>query len=428
MPSGRTTAAKNSLDPDASRRIVVTGIGAVSAFGWSADALWRGLEANRVAIGDPQQFDTTGQRTRIAAEVPAASEPVEARDARLSLADRFAVQAAREAAAQAVLAEDEPDLGVFFGSSTAGMREGEEYYADLVGTGEGRAPLRLLVSHPINGPGDAVARALGATGPVVTLSSACSSGTLAIGDALRALRAGEVDVAIAGGSDSLCQLTYAGFNSLRSVDEEPCSPFRGDRSGLSLGEGAAALVLEPLSRALARGVPPLAELIGAGASCDAHHMTAPHPEGEGAVVAIERAIRDASIDRGEVHFVSAHGTGTPLNDAAEWKALRAVFGDRAPSIPTTTAKGSLGHLLGTAGSIEAVATVQCLIAQRVHPTPGSGEIDSELSVDLVREQPRELSGDAIALSTNFAFGGANAALLFRAWNSSSGESNGRAIA
>jgi len=404
--------------PPTTRRIVVTGIGAVSAFGWSARELWQGLVENRVAIDEPKHFDTTGQRTAIAAEVPergAGSERAEG-EHRHSLADQFAVRAAKEAAAQAGLSDRELDLGIFFGSSTAGMREAEDYYADLVGAGTGRAPLRLLVSHPINGPGDAVARALGATGPVVTLSSACSSGTLAIGDALRALRAGEVDVVVAGGSDSLCRLTYAGFNSLRSVDEKPCSPFRGSRAGLSLGEGAAALVLEPLSRALARGAKPLAELVGAGASCDAHHMTAPHPDGEGAVIAIDRAIRDSSIAPEEVSFVSAHGTGTPLNDSAEWKALRSVFGERAASIPTTTAKGSLGHLLGTAGSIEAVATVQCLLARKVHPTPGVGEIDVELSVDLVRDTPRDLSSDAVALSTNFAFGGANAALLFRAWN------------
>lgn len=389
-------------------RVVISGIGAVSPFGWTAGALWRGLAAGRTAVAEPRGFDLAGQRTRVAAEVPPPSGEPPIGD---SIADRFAVAAAREAIAQAAIDPASVDVGVYFGSSTAGMREGEDYYAELIGCRQGRAPLRRLVSHQLNGPGDAVARALGASGPVLTVSSACSSGAQAIGEALRAVRAGEVEVAIAGGSDSLCRLTYAGFNALRSVDERPSRPFRGDRAGLSLGEGAAVVVVERADHAARRGATALALLLGAGASCDAHHMTAPEPEGRGALLAIRQALADASLEPDAIAFVQAHGTGTPLNDVAEWRAFHAAFGDRARRLPVTSAKGAVGHLLGTAGALEAVATVQCLIAGAVHPTAGEGEIDPQAPVDLVVDTPRELVTPCAALSTSLAFGGANAALV-----------------
>jgi 3-oxoacyl-[acyl-carrier-protein] synthase II len=235
-----------------------------------------------------------------------------------------------------------------------------------------------------------------------------------VGAALDALRAGEVEVAVAGGSDSLCQLTYAGFNALRAVSEEPCRPFRTARDGMSIGEGAAVLVLEPLARALARGARPLALLAGAGASCDAHHMTAPEASGAGAAAALSAALADAGIDPAEVVFVDAHGTGTPLNDAAEWRALERVFGPRARTLPVAATKAAVGHLLGSAGAIEAVATVLCLAAGEVHPTPGGGEIDPEAPAALVAGRPLPIAGRAggAAVSINLAFGGSNAALVF----------------
>jgi 3-oxoacyl-(acyl-carrier-protein) synthase len=249
------------------------------------------------------------------------------------------------------------------------------------------------------------------TGPVETLSSACSSATLALGAALDALRSGEVDLALAGGSDALCQLTYAGFNALRAVSESPCRPFRAGREGMSVGEGAAVLVLEPLERVLARGAVPLAELAGAGASCDAHHMTAPDPSGRGAAAAVTAALSDAGMEPGEIDFINAHGTGTPLNDAAEWRAFERIFGERLKDLPLTATKAIVGHLLGSAGAIEAVATVLCLAAAEVHPTPGWGPVDPELPVRLVEGAPLPLAARA-AVSTNLAFGGSNAALVF----------------
>ena len=405
----------------------MTGIGAISPWGWSDTELWQGLLSGKSHITEPERFDTTGHRTRLAGEVPPAPAAVAAAHDRwrdYSRADRFAVVAAAAAARQAglvaALPAPRPELGVFFGGSTGGMPEGEEYYRHLTGGGR-RARLRLLGSHQLNCPGDAVARLLAAAGPVRSFSSACASGALAIGAALEALRYGEIEAAIAGGADALCQLTYSGFNSLRAVDSKPCRPFRPDRSGLSLGEGAGVLFLETRARAEARGVRPLAELAGAGASCDAHHMTAPHPRGAGAAAAVRRALEDAGLSPAAVDFINAHGTGTPHNDASEWHAIRQVFGDRAPRIPVTSTKGSVGHLLGSSGAIEAVATVQCLAAGEVHPTPGGGSPDEAFDIDLVTGAPRPLSlpdaaaeaaGGICAVSTSFGFGGANAALVF----------------
>jgi 3-oxoacyl-[acyl-carrier-protein] synthase II len=329
-------------------------------------------------------------------------------------ADRFAIAAAREAVASARLdRNDAPErLGVWFGSSTGGMLESERYFESLVRRGSRSARPGLLAAQQFNGPGDAVARDLGARGPVVTISSACSSGSMAIGAAFRALRRGDVDVAIAGGADSLCQLTYAGFNALRSVDERPSRPFRKDRQGLSLGEGAGILVLERQDRARARGAPALAALSGEAATCDAHHMTAPHPEGRGAGEAMVLALADAGVDPAEVDFVNAHGTGTPLNDAAEAMALRQVFGDRVGALPLTSTKSLIGHLLGSAGAVEAAVTVLCLARREVHPMPDVGEIDPEMPLDLVLGAPRRLAHARVAISISLAFGGTNAALVF----------------
>jgi 3-oxoacyl-[acyl-carrier-protein] synthase II len=304
---------------------------------------------------------------------------------------------------------------VYFGSSTGGMFETETYLETLLAAASGRrrpAAASLLASQQNNGPGDAVARDLGVGGPVQTVSAACASSAMAIGDAIHAVRRGEVDAAIAGGSDALCRLTYAGFNALRSVDERPCRPFRVDRAGLSLGEGAAALVLEPLERAVARGVRPLALAAGEAATCDAHHMTSPHPEGHGAAAAIRGALADAHLDPLEIDFVNAHGTGTPLNDVAECAALVAVFGDRTADLPVTSTKSLVGHLLGSAGALEAVATILCLQHGEVHPMPEDGRPDPRLPLRLVLGRPLHLARARHALSTSLGFGGANAALVF----------------
>ena len=405
----------------------------MSGYGWGVEVLWQGLLSGRAAIREISRFDPTGHRTRLAAEVPGTSESAapdidragvpaaRGAGAKHSLAEEFALAAAAEAIADAGLPAGFASgrrTAVLFGSSTGGMFEAEGFYSELGRrSGAFRPAVRVLISQPTSGPADAVARAIGASGPVRTISSACASASLALGEALDALRAGEIDVAVAGGSDALCQLTYAGFNSLRSVDVRPSRPFRADREGLSLGEGAAVLVLERESSAAERGARPRAFLGGFGATCDAHHMTAPDPSGRGVARAIRLALEDAGEGPDAVAFLNAHGTGTPLNDAAEHAALREVFGERAGAIPVTSNKGAIGHFLGSAGAVEAVVTVLSLLRSIVPQTPGEGPIDSRTPVDLVLGEPRSIGrGDGIGgigLSTNFAFGGSNSALVFQ---------------
>lgn len=399
------------------RRVVVTGLGAVTATGWGVPPLHTALRAGLTAIGDFDRFDHAAQRTHVAGQVPPCPDIVRRRYprwGRLANSDRFALFAADEALTQAALALDPNRTGVFFGSSTAGLIETEQYFAELVRDPSSRPRRALLGSHLVGAPAEAVARHLRLTGPVETVSSACASGGLAIEQALRALRSGEVDVAIAGGADCLCLTTYSGFNSLRAVDANPCRPFRADRAGLSLGEGGAALVLETLDHATARGAQPLAELLGAGSTCDAHHMTAPHVTGEWSGVALQRAIEDSGLNANDIHFVNVHGTGTPLNDSAESAALERTFPGRR--LPITATKGVIGHLLGAAGSVAAVATVLGLIDRAVFPTPGGGDPDPALSVDLVLHEPRDIPGMRAGVSTSFGFGGANAAVILGRWD------------
>jgi 3-oxoacyl-[acyl-carrier-protein] synthase II len=391
-------------------RVAVTGMGAVSGFGAGVAALAAGLRRGETAIRPFALFDATRHRTRLAAQVP--DDVPLPRGATWSRCDGFGLLAAAEAVAAARLRP--PDLraaGVFVGTSTAGMHEAAAVHRAL----RARAPrvrARPVVTAQNGAPAEAVARAWAVGGPVHTLSSACVSGAAALQAALAAVRSGEVPLALAGGADALCELTYAGFNALRAVDERPCRPFRADRAGMSLGEGAAVLVLEPVDRARARGATVLAEFAGAGSSCDAHHMSAPEPSGEGAARAIRAALADAGLLPQDVDFVNAHGTGTPLNDAAETAALAAVFGERQARLPLCATKALVGHLLGSAGAIEAVATVLALGAREVQPVPAAGPRDPALAVDLVEREPRRLARARVALSLNLAFGGTNAALVF----------------
>jgi len=397
------------------RAVAVTGYGVVSALGWGVRSFADGLSAGRAAIGPFDRFDPSRQRTRIAAQVPGPAPrlPLAAAAARrLSWADRFALAAASEAVGHADLdPRREPHaIGVFFGSSTGGMLEAEILY-DQMRADPRHARVSKIASQSPGGPAEAVARHLGLMGPVETISSACASAAMAIGCALAALRDGSVDVAIAGGADSLCRVTYAGFNALRAVDAEPCRPFRASRAGLSLGEGAGVLVLERAAHAAARGVRPHALLLGAGSSCDAYHMTTPEPEGEGAARALAAALADAGVGADAVDFLNAHGTATPHNDEAEARAIRRVFGARASRLPVTSTKAIVGHLLGSAGAVEAVATLLALASGWLTAMPGPEPADPALGLDPVIAAPRHLAGARVAVSANLGFGGANAALV-----------------
>jgi 3-oxoacyl-[acyl-carrier-protein] synthase II len=391
--------------------VVVTGLGTVSGLGASVATLWQRALRGERALRELQLFPTASHRTSLAADVDAETPlpPWPGLDwQQLGRAERFAVAAAIEACATLSPDRLQHDrAGVFFGSSTGALFEGERYLHGLLQHQE--PSLAPIAAHQNDGPGTAVARALGVRGPVVTHSSA----NMALAAALDALRSGEIDIAVAGGADELCEITYAGFNSLRAIDPQPTRPFRKSRAGLLMGEGAGVLVLETLAHAKARGATLLAELVGAGRSCDAHHVSAPDPNGAGAAAAIQAALADAGLTADQVTFVNAHGTGTPHNDDAESKAMAAVFGPRAASIPLTSTKSLVGHLLGAAGGIEAVLTTLSILHRLVPPTAGDEPVDPALGLDVVTGAPRALPPHNLGLSTNLAFGGNNAVVLLR---------------
>jgi 3-oxoacyl-(acyl-carrier-protein) synthase len=260
-----------------------------------------------------------------------------------------------------------------------------------------------------------MAERMHAAGPRSTVMNACSSSLLAIGQAWERIACGDVDLAVAGGAEALCHITFGGFSCLRAMDPQPCRPFSADRAGMNLGEGAAHLVLEPLDLAKARGAKILAEVLGYGASLDAHHPTAPHPEGEGAARAMGMALRVASLSPEEVDLVSAHATATPANDGTEIMAIKQALGTSAWKVSVTATKSQFGHMLGAAGAVGTIAAVLALRDQTVSPTLRLENPDPICDLDCTPKMARKRQ-IRTALVNAFAFGGNNACLALRKWN------------
>jgi 3-oxoacyl-[acyl-carrier-protein] synthase II len=394
------------------KRIVVSGIGIVCALGRDRHVVWKSLMEGRCGIGKLDRFRAPGCLSEAAAQTgdidpPEEMSRIERR--RATRTDRLCLRAAEEAVAQAWLSAlpDRSGLGVSLGSSTAGMLETEAYCRSGLSRGFDRAAPSRVLGLPSSAPTDAVARHFGAGGPRVSNMTACASSAASIGFAADLIRSGDATAMIAGGGDALCLMTYAGFNALRLLDPDPCRPFASDRAGLTLGEGAGILILEERDRALARGAEPLAEFMDYGSSCDAHHMTAPHPEGRGAARAMAEALDRSGLAASGIDHINAHGTGTPANDASEATAIRLVFGkDGSPAVAAT--KASHGHLLGGAGAVEAAILVLCLVNKTIPAMPGTFQDDT---LDLVAGEPRRL-GMEHAITNSFGFGGTNVALVF----------------
>jgi 3-oxoacyl-[acyl-carrier-protein] synthase II len=394
-------------------RIAITGAGIVSALGRDQSEFWRAVQSGRHGLGPLDRFDAAGCESRVAGQAPAPDVPRLPRARRLSRSDRFCVQAASEALRQAGL---EPGVslarfGVSIGCCTAGMLEAEEAFERACARGWETVPLAPFLRVPIHSPADAVGEMAGCGGPRLGNMTACASGALAIALAADRLRCGDAEGMIAGGGDALCRLTYSGFHSLRLLSPEACRPFDRQRRGLTLGEGAGILVLEPWERARRRGVRPLAEFLDYGVSCDAHHMTASHPEGRGALAAMREALQRAGVRPGEVDYVNAHGTGTRSNDEAEARAILQMFAHHLDRLRVSSTKSLIGHLLGGAGGAEAVATVLAMRHQSALPTLGLTEPEGEGKIDFVQDSARPMP-IRIAISNSFGFGGANACLVF----------------
>ena len=391
----------------ATRSPVVTGLGLVTANGCGVGGNWTAIRIGVSGLKPLTLFSSPRYGQVLTGEAPRDLTALGA-PAHASRSDQLGWLAAREAVAEAGLdfTNCAERAGVVLGCSVGGSFNSEHFLITLIKRGKMRArPLRF---HECVSVVDLVANEFGLLGPSLAVSTACSSGALAIATAAEMIQAGEADIMLAGGADSLSRMTWAGFHSLLLVDALGCRPFDVSRAGTSMGEGAAVLVLEAEESARKRGAKILARLSGWGASCDTHHATAPHPEGAGAAAAMVAALHRAGLESSAIGYVNAHGTGTRDNDLAESKALRTVFGFHVP--PVSSTKGFFGHALAASGAIEAVVCVEALRHQEIPPNPGFTKIDPAIGLEPVTElRSAPLTH---VMSNSFGFGGNNAVLIF----------------
>jgi 3-oxoacyl-[acyl-carrier-protein] synthase II len=390
-------------------------MGVAASSGRNREEFWQALVSGQTGIGPVDLFDTSGFRVQIAAQARwlRGTDYFTRREiGRLSRADLLGLIACREAVEDSGRAngfEDPERTAVIMGAGAGGIYPTEIFREELFQRKTKRHPSTLL-SFPFCSLTDQIGNRYGLTGPRATIDTACSSTVTAIGLGFDWIREGRIDLAVTGGSESLSQLTFSGFNALKAMDPQPCRPFDRLRQGLSLGEGAGVLILEPLDKAQARGARIYGEVLGYGTSGDAHHITAPHPEGYGAALSMGRAISQAGISAADVEFISAHGTATPVNDPIETKAVKAVFGARACEIPITSIKSSIGHCLGAAGVLGIQAALLAIVHGLLPPTLHHRERDPDCDLDVVFNQTREKAVDTV-LCNAFAFGGNNASLI-----------------
>jgi len=399
-------------------RVVITGAGIVTALGlgWKPNA--EGFRLGRPAFRPVSLFDVSRQRVKNAAEVdlPDALPPTglsRRQLARLDRAGKMLLLAANEAWQQAGW-KPVNDVPLVLGTTAGGMSLGEDYFRQAVQSPgrHRRQPTRAIHYQP-QVQARMVLDALGFNGPITIISNACASGSNAIGHAWNLIRCGQAERALAGGYDALSLLVFAGFDALQALSPTVCRPFDARRDGLALGEGAALVALETLEHAQRRKAPILGELIGYGTTIDRHHLTQPQPEGNAALAAMNLACDAARLGPKDVDYINAHGTGTVLNDSSEASAISRWAGPRAATLPVSSTKASIGHLLGAAGAVEAVI---CLMALREQWLPAQAAFetpDPACNFPIVR-QPRDAQVK-VALSNSFGFGGVNATLILRRW-------------
>ena len=410
------------------QRVVVTGLGAVTPIGNNVAEYWSGLTSGRNGVATISLFDASRHACRFAAEVkqfdPAGFiEPKEAK--RWDRYCKFGVVAAKQALDDAGLKITEANadrIGVSVGSGVGGLLTMETQAHVLEGKGPGRvSPFTVPMMIPNMATGLA-AIALGAKGPSSAVATACAAGSNAIGDAFRLLQLGKADAMVCGGAESaITPLGVAGFASAKALsfrNDDPATasrPFDKERDGFVIGEGSGLLVLETLSHAEARGATILAEIVGYGTTCDAHHITSPTPGGVGGAAAMRLALDDAGLNAESIDYVNAHGTSTPANDSNETAAIKSALGHRASSIPVSSTKSMTGHLLGGSGGIEAVACVLALQHNVVPPTINYSNPDPDCDLDVVPNTAREHTLGTV-LSNSFGFGGHNVCLAFKRMN------------
>ena len=413
----------NTRRPDGTHRVVITGMGAVSPAGVGVEALWEAVMGKRCCIGPITRFDTEGYKVHIAAEVrdfEATEHGLTKKEARrFERFVQYAIVAADEAMAQSGLdmeAEDGTRAAVVFGAGIGGIDELQSGFYTLHDKGPKRVNPLFVPTMIGNIAAGHLAIRYGMRGECIDVTTACATGAHNIGAAVRSIRHGYADVALAGGAEeSVNPICIAGFANLGALSEEEdparaSLPFDVRRGGFVAGEGAGAVVLESLEHALSRGANPIAEIAGFGSTGDAYHMTAPEPSGEGILRAMRQALDEGGFTPQDIGHVNAHGTATPANDATESRALLALAGEAAGrKIPVMSVKGATGHTLGAAGAIEAIVTARAVATSCVPPTTGFAEPDPDCPVNVVRE-PLEGYPQKVALSNSLGFGGHNAVL------------------
>jgi len=407
------------------RRVVVTGIGLVIPTGIGVETAWKNVCEGKSGIGPLTRFDPNGFETKIAGEVRNFNPELYIDKKEIKKMDLFihyAIAATKEALSDARLAitpENSEQIGVIVGTGLGGLPSIEKYHKVLLEKGPGRITpffIPMLIANLASGQ---IAIQFGPKGPNTCVVTACATGAHSIGDAFRAIVYGDAEAMIAGGTEAnITPLTISGFNAMKALstrNDEPqkaSRPFEKNRDGFVIAEGAGILVLEELQFALNRKAKIYAELVGYGYTGDAYHITAPSPDGDGAVRCMKMAIKDAGLKPEDIEYINAHGTSTPLNDLTETVAIKKVFGDHAKKIPVSATKSMTGHLLGAAGSTEAIFTILSIRDGIMPPTLNYEEPDPQCDLDYVpnvaRRKPLK-----IAMSNAFGFGGTNAALVFK---------------
>lgn len=408
------------------RRVVVTGVGIISPLGNNLAATWEGVLAGRSGIGPITRFDASRLATRFAGEVKG-FDPATVMDRkevrRFDLFTHFALAATAEAVADSGLDFSQGDLGertgVIMGAGIGGLETILDNHDALLNKGPGRVSPFFVPGSIINMAPGLVSMKYGVTGPNYSTVSACSSSGHAIADAYHSILRGEADVMLTGGAEAVTlELTIAGFSNSKALSErndapETASrPFSADRDGFVLGEGAGTLVLEEYEHARARGAHIYGEIVGAGMSGDAYHVTAPHPEGLGAVKAMQAALKSGGLKPEDVGYINGHATSTPIGDIMETQAIKKVFGEHAYKLAVSATKSMTGHLLGAAGAVEAIFTILALEKGILPPTINYGTPDPECDLDCVPNEAREQQVE-VALSNSFGFGGTNISVAFR---------------
>nr|WP_296957760.1 beta-ketoacyl-ACP synthase II [uncultured Mediterraneibacter sp.] len=408
------------------RRVVVTGLGAVTPIGNTVEEFWAGIKAGEVGIAPITKFDTADYKVKLAAEVKnfVAKERMDFKAAkRMELFSQYAVAAAKEAFADAGLDMEKEDpyrVGTIIGSGIGSLECVETNYKKLLDRGPSRVnPLMvpLMISNMAAGN---VSIQLGLKGKCTDVVTACASGSNSIGDAMRAIQFGDLDVCVAGGTEScICPTGVAGFTALTalSTNDDPfhaSRPFDKDRDGFVLGEGSGIVVLEELEHAKARGAKIYAELAGYGSTGDAYHITSPAEDGEGAGMAMKLAMKEAEVQPEQIDYINAHGTSTHHNDLFETRAIRYALGDAAEKVVINSTKSMIGHMLGAAGAVEFIVCVKSIMENFIHQTMGTENVDPECGLNYAVGAPVEKEVNYV-LSNSLGFGGHNVSLLVKAY-------------